>query len=320
MKKSSGFNDLFSHPGAPILWRSYTPFFPPEMRFDPDAVTETRFTWRGHSIRMDRLPAHEAPLKVLVLHGIGGYGRVLLHFGVPLHRAGYEVLAPDLPGYGLTKVDGRPRFGDWVDLAAEIIERESADGRPVVVYGMSMGGVVAYHAACRTNAAGIVASTLADLRSPRVIATYARFSLLTRYGLPTLRFFPFLHGLRLPAALLARMGDIANVREMAALCGRDPLGGGASLPLGFFYEVSSQAPALEPEEFRRPVLIVHPAEDRMTDISCTREFYERLASPKRFVELPGAGHFPLEALDQLNREVLDFLGGVRRGREPFGSG
>jgi alpha-beta hydrolase superfamily lysophospholipase len=69
------------------------------------------------------------------------------------------------------------------------------------------------------------------------------------------------------------------------------------------------APDIEPERFDLcPVLLVHPGVDRMTDISLSRRFFDRLACPKRMVVLDGASHMPTEhpGVDQLERAVLDF--------------
>jgi len=61
-----------------------------------------------------------------------------------------------------------------------------------------------------------------------------------------------------------------------------------------------------------PVLLAHPADDRMTDIALSRRFFERLAAPKRMVILDGASHMPTEhpGIDQLQSAVLDFMAGV----------
>lgn len=41
---------------------------------------------------------------VIVLHGGGGNGRVVMTLGSMLHESGAEVVAPDLPGYGLPRL------------------------------------------------------------------------------------------------------------------------------------------------------------------------------------------------------------------------
>ena len=70
------------------------------------------------------------------------------------------------------------------------------------------------------------------------------------------------------------------------------------------------APDLEPEAFGVcPVLLTHPGVDRMTEISLSRRFFDRLACPKKMVVLEGASHMPTEhpGIDQMESAVLDFM-------------
>ena len=60
-------------------------------------------------------------------------------------RNGYETVCPDLPGYGLTRV-ASSRMVDplWVYCVSALIEAELArDGRPIVLFGVSLGGLLA---------------------------------------------------------------------------------------------------------------------------------------------------------------------------------
>src|SRR5580704_6036466 len=86
-------------------------------------------------------------------------------------KHGYEVVVPDLPGYGLSIA--RPALFDcarWVDCAADLVAGEAQrSGRPVVVFGLSVGGYLAYLAAAQSRqASGVIATTLADTRLPLV--------------------------------------------------------------------------------------------------------------------------------------------------------
>src|SRR4051812_296462 len=58
--------------------------------------------------------------------------------------------------------------------------------------------------------------------------------------------------------------------------------------------VATSARADTPEQARCPVLLVHPAADRWTDVSISLPFFEGLRVPKRLVMLENAGHFPVE--------------------------
>jgi alpha-beta hydrolase superfamily lysophospholipase len=112
------------------------------------------------------------------------------------------------------------------------------------------------------------------------------------------------------------MSRISNKPALAGLCASDPLGGGNWVPARFLRTLMTTAPDIEPEEFQVcPVLLAHPGVDQMTDISLSRRFFDRLASPKRMVVLEGASHMPTEqpGLDQMERAVLEFMRELEHG-------
>src|SRR5262249_13260077 len=128
-------------------WRKYQPFLPEKLRLGPGREpAEEWWPWRGADIHLDRFAAPGAPLPVLLLHGGGGYGRLLAPFGLMLHRHGYEAVLPDLPGYGLSVAPTTLAHHDrWVDCVADLVEAEvQRTGRPVALFGLSMGGFLAY--------------------------------------------------------------------------------------------------------------------------------------------------------------------------------
>ena len=105
---------------------------------------ETWWDWQGHHVHIDRFNKPASPVRVILLHGMGTNGRQMsLIVGGPLSKRGYETLAIDMPGYGLTKVNPEDKFtyDTWVQLASDFIDAERArDPRPLVLYGLSAGG------------------------------------------------------------------------------------------------------------------------------------------------------------------------------------
>ena len=90
----------------------------------------------------------------------------------------------------------------------------------------------------------------------------------------------------------------------------DRIGGGSWVPARFLRTLMGAVPAMEPEQFQVcPVLLVHPGEDRMTDIAVSRRFFERLACDKQMVVLEGASHMPTEqpGVAQMEHAVVAFL-------------
>lgn len=290
-------------------WRRYQPFFP--ARWGGEPPDEHTWSWDGLDVHLDRLDLPDAPVKVLLLHGAGAYGRILAPAATLARRHGYATVAPDLPGYGLTRVPwGRFDWQTWVDCACALVEAER-DGRPLVLFGVSLGGILAWQVACRVAVDGVVATTMVDPREAAVRADFARWGALGRLGIPLLGWTaPVTDGLPLPMRHLSKMDRISNDPALSALCSGDTLGGGSWVPARFLRTLMDSCGDVQPEAFRRcPVLLVHPGEDRMTDIAHSRRFFDRIAGPKRMVVLEGASHMPTESpgVEILESEVLAFL-------------
>ncbi len=301
-------------------WQAYETFFPEAMRATVDSTpSEEWWSWSGLDVHLDRLPVPGSRLKVIVLHGAGAYGRVMSPAAVIARRHGWETVCPDLPGYGLTEVPrDRLVYSLWIDCVTALIEAELArDGRPVVLFGVSLGGLLAYHAAARSKrVVGLGATTLADPREPEVRRGFARTATLGTAGLSLLSALaPLTDGLPMPMRYVSRMDRISNKPELAALCSNDRRGGGNWVPARFLRTLMNTAPDIEPEDFRVcPVLLAHPGVDHMTDISLSRRFFDRIAAPKRMVVLEGASHMPTEhpGVDQLEHAMVEFAEGVER--------
>jgi alpha-beta hydrolase superfamily lysophospholipase len=298
-------------------WREYQPHLPPALRLEGDDVPgEERWRWRGLDVHLDRFAAPEAPATVLVLHGGGGYGRILSSAGRLFREAGYEAVMPDLPGYGLTEADWRRcSYGDWVELVADLIaaERERS-GRPVALCGMSVGGMLAWHAAAalpRGSVAAVIATNLLDTRDAGTRRAVSRVGLV---GGSAPAAFKLLGGsldrVRVPMPLIGKVSAIANDPALAKVFARDRLGGGNRATVRFLRTWLTYEPALEPEDWDRcPVLLAHPGDDHWTPTALSLKFFDRLPEPKRFVELENCGHLPMEepGLTALRAEIADWL-------------
>ncbi|GAB3844534.1 hypothetical protein GCM10029963_21380 [Micromonospora andamanensis] len=155
-------------------WRPVQAFVPPRLRVDPANPPKEEWLPVGDALlHLDRyLPDRPAAARVIVLHGGGTHGGFLAPFGVMVQRQGYEAVLPDLPGYGRTQVVDRRglRYSDWAETATALVGHETAnDPRPLVLLGLSMGGMLAYDVAGRRgDIAAVVASCLLDPSRPEV--------------------------------------------------------------------------------------------------------------------------------------------------------
>lgn len=246
---------------------------------EPD---EEPLRWRGLCIRLRRHRSPRAVGKVIVFQGCGTpSSKVSMAWGAPLSKAGFETLILPMPRYDDTAltVDGQPMvYGDWVALAGHVIARERArDGRPIVLHGLSAGGMLAYHAAALdSQVRGVVGMSFLDMGSAQV---RPRVSL---------------------NVLAQRLGERAG-RGSADACDG----------LRFLMSCVSYRSAVAPEAFDVcPVLLTQAGEDELTPLRLNRAFIDRLGRVSvQVVELAGAGHFPVRqpGLDQMRDAVKDFV-------------
>lgn len=88
---------------------------------------------------------------------------------------GWRVLAPDLPGYGLTRpAPGyRGDYDEWPAIVAQLADE--TDG-PVVLMGLSAGGMTAVFAAeAARTVDGVIVTTLLDAGDPAMLMRAARW-------------------------------------------------------------------------------------------------------------------------------------------------
>ncbi len=274
----------------------YRRFVPPPSSDPPQ--TSTRWRWAGTDIHLLHVGEPTAPLRMLLVHGAGGNAAAMLPFATHLAGLGARVTVPDLPGYGRSRVadPGSLRYEDWRRVLVDLVDLE-ADARPLMLFGASMGGLLAYDTAAATEAAAAVLVTcLLDPRDPAVRDRLTWHPALARVAGPGLR---VLAGpaarLRLPLRWVADLRHIANDPALVAEVLADPTGGGGRVSLGWMRSLLETAPLVEPEAFdAAPVLMVHPGEDRWTPLHLSRPFLERVAAPTELVVLEGCGHFPVE--------------------------
>ncbi|KUI43956.1 lysophospholipase [Mycobacterium sp. IS-1590] len=299
----------------------YAAFVPARHRPDPpiDPVS-TYWSWRGRRVHIARAAMPDAPVRAMVVHGGGGYSGALWPIAAVAAREGVEVLAPDMPLYGDTVEPGprSVRYCDWLDLLTDLVvaERE-ADPRPLVLFGASMGGMMAYEVAARTGqVAHVVATCLLDPAVPAARSAAARISALGPISPAVMRAIdPLLGRVRVPIRWLVDMNNMSHDPELTRLCATDPKGGGVRVPLGFLAGWLNFRHTA-PESFAAaPVTLVHPGADRWTPPQLSIDFLQRIAAPTKLVLLDNCGHYPIEepGLTQLTAALREVRGDVLTG-------
>jgi pimeloyl-ACP methyl ester carboxylesterase len=291
-------------------------------------ILETRFgitlartpveTWhkvRGHDVHIDVWgPDGAAKGTLILVHGGGGNGRVLAPLADLAAGLGWRVLAPDLPGYGLTRPAPGYR-GEYAEWPAIVVQLADETEGPVVLMGLSAGGMTAVFAAeAARKVDGVIVTTLLDAGDPAMLMRAARWRWLGALSLLGFALMPWLiDRLWLPLWLATPMRAMSSDPRMNDYFLRDPLLGRLWVRLRFFRTLHARkAKRLSPG---CPLLLVHPGADAWTPTELSLRVYERIEGPKEFVELSNGSHLPLErpAYDELKDSVSRFLEGVTGG-------
>ena len=280
-------------------WRRLQRYLPKRNRLTRSSLPAEEYITVGNfRVHADHYLPAKPLAQVLIIHGVGGNGRLLSFIAVPLYRLGYEVICPDLPLYGLTTY-GRTTvsYKDWETVAEQVAGYYRTAGLPLFLFGLSAGGLLAYETACRVdNARGLIATCLLDQRIPEVTRATANNPVTAIAGKPFLKAVHKLIGnLKLPMKSVCNMDAIVNNEAVRDILVHDRLASGASVTLEFLYGMLKPELTIEPEVFDKcPVLFTQPEKDRWTEEKLSRLFFDKLPVNKERVLLPGAGHFPIE--------------------------
>ena len=295
------------------FWRSIQDYLPLDNRITPETEPiEYYLDIQNFKIHIDHYKIEQPKARLVLFHGVGGNGRLLSFIAVPLLANGYEVICPDLPLYGYSQYEGTITYDLWVKCGVEIVKSYQKDNVPMFVFGLSAGGMLAYQVAneCE-NIRGIMATCILDQRDPYVTRRTARNQLFAVIGNALISCtYKLVGSIKVPMKMVANMKAIANNKQLALLLMKDKKSSGAWVPLAFIHSMLHPIIKTEPENFTAcPFLLVHPGDDRWTDIKLSRLFYDELACEKELHILEGAGHFPIEetGLRQLVKVCVDFL-------------
>lgn len=300
-------------------WKEIQAFLPEPLRFTADSAPhEEWWGWEGHRIHLDAFRNPSAPAKLILFHGVGTNGRQMSTIlGGPLAKRGFECIAPDMPGYGVTEVraSALPSYDDWVRAGNDLVTAElERDPRPIVLYGLSAGGMLTYHvAALNRKVKGIVGMTFLDQRMAQVRSETALHPAIAAAGAPLIHLaakIPVLCNLKIPMKLASKMHALVNDKAALKACLRDETSAGSWASMKFLSSYMRYRPVVEPEDFDVcPILLTQPAADRWTPLHLSELFLNRIRRvPTQAVMLENAGHYPLEepGLTQMQKAVASF--------------
>ncbi len=220
--------------------------------------------------------SHAAAPAVVVMHGWGGNAALMLPLARPLHEAGYATLFVDARCHGASDDDGfasLPRFAEDTEHAfAWLATRTGVDPQRIALLGHSVGAGAVLFAASRTPQVAAVVSVAA-----------------------------FSH----PAAMMRRWLAAKRIPEKPV--GRYILD---YVQKTIGHRFDDIAPVATIARIRRPVLLVHGADDEVVPIDEAMQIYAmRGDTPVELMTVSG-DHESFADLEHHVGRLVAFLGRV----------
>ncbi|MCW4024414.1 MAG: lysophospholipase [Candidatus Bathyarchaeota archaeon] len=225
----------------------------------------------------------EAPT-VVFTHGIAGYARVLLPFLVPLRERGYNIVAPDLQGYGYNAgIKGDFEWNIYVQNIYDTLRyaRSRFSGK-LVAGGASMGGPLAYAAAYEFKGVNALACwCLWDFSNKEFTCNETNTNRFTCVLLPIAKTMVSIFGnIKLKTYTLISYDALNDSQELNDLLKSDPQAGTQITLKGTISLLLRSKPIVPYSEFKIPVLVVQPSSDRMTPVKYVKDTFNRSGSEK----------------------------------------
>ncbi len=232
--------------------------------------------WIGRHLRVQRGPGNASPLllegrgpAVLCLHGFSGSPFEVRPPGEALANAGFSVYAPWLAGHDAgARAFAASRYPDWLKSAETALNELFTlnGGRPVGIFGFSMGGLLAI---CLAHAFPKRVGALALGAVPLRLGRNERFGIRLLGALP--HFLTESPLFRIPKIGGSDVSDPVARQENPGMPVM-PVSGLKSL-----VELQNHARALLPN-LHVPVLVVHGEKDRTVPMADSRELMGCLGS------------------------------------------
>jgi alpha-beta hydrolase superfamily lysophospholipase len=232
-------------------------------------------------------PAGEPKAALAMVHGFGEHARRYDGLHRVLLDAGYAIGTADLRGFGRSP-GPRGHIEGWADYRADAaaivgLAASLAPGRPVFLFGHSMGGLIVLDFALHRpdGLAGVIAS------GPALLPAGRRRALKELAAVVLSRIVP-----RATAELgLDPQGISSEPAEVAAYLADPLVHGRASMRWGAEILRTMAATRERAAEFARPLLLLHGAVDPINAPEGSRAFHDACGHPDRTLRLyPGSRH------------------------------
>lgn len=233
---------------------------------------------------------------IVFSHGIAGYARILLPFLMPLFEKGYNLIAPDLEGFGYNdRIKGDFTWNIHLqNLRDTVTFAKSVFKGKIFLGGASMGGPLAYATDVRYNCSdGLICWCLWDFADKEFMNKETSTKRLTCPMIPLLKLSSVLFGkFRLKTEYFVSYDTLTDSKEFNKLLKNDPQAGTLISLRGACSLVTQSKPDKKHEDYRKPILVCQPEQDRMTPSYYTWKTFKKIKFLKKeYCSFDGA-HFP----------------------------
>lgn len=234
----------------------------------------------------------EAPT-VIYSHGLSTCGRITAPLVLPLYRKNYNVICPDLVGFGMTTIKyGSGTVDQYIQNLLDVVSyaKKRFDG-PRFLTGISLGGGLSYYtAACGAEVNAIACLCLMDFTEARIHNQAIFHSLLRPLFSIASRIAPKAY---IPMKHFLSLDKLCPEREVVQIFERNPLVI-KSYTTKSIYSLMVSKPKIPFERFDRvPIMVLHAEEDQFIPERLSRMNFDRLPGKKEYFSIKNCGHVPV---------------------------
>lgn len=298
-------------------WKEINALLPSEFRLTQNNLPlEESWDWKGNKMHLDRYPNPNSEYRIFLHHGVGTNGRQMnMVFGHKMAELGYDVVAMDNLGYGMTEVNQKDiTYQDWVHSFSDFVNTETKrDYKKPILYGLSAGGMLIYNASCFINEVyGLIGMCFLQNDNKTVGNETAKFKGTNWFVIPAMQKLSktSLKTKMIPMKEVSKMDALVNNDKALQIFLKDDASANAKVQLQFLSSYMSYEAPIPVEEYDKcPILLTQPELDRWTPLELSEISMKGIKAPFTVKTLEGGGHYPMEekALKQLIQYADEFI-------------
>lgn len=272
-------------------------FFPEEKerKFLEATIDEKWIPSEDTQIHLDIYDYSKEAPTIIYCHGLSSCGRMMGHLVQHIFKKGYNIICPDLVGFGMTtEKHGTGTIGQFTRNLLDVVAfaKQRFKG-PRFLTGISMGGALSYYTAtCGADVNAIACFCLMDFSNVRFHSLSTVHHLLRPLFKGVATIFP---GIYIPIQHFLKLDNLCQDPKVIEIFKSNPLAL-KSYTTKFLHSLITSSPEIPFEDFDHvPVMVLHAKEDKLIPEHVSKKCYERLGGKKEYVGLRKCGHIPIDA-------------------------